>query len=188
MESRFDLGAVSDARWRSGGKNGRFGFYLDVGFSGALVVIGLLGFSVAARSEWVAGLFWQDLPDWAGLGAFLFGFVALNLWLTVTRKGKPAISLDVDHEGFRALYANGRTAQVRWSDRSLSLTIQRNRVGPADADLVRTLVFRWRAPLWMTEDACNAVVESARTAGLTVTDVRPTSWPIDDQIRIVHRA
>ena len=108
------------------------------------------------------------------LAAFGFVLGSLILFSANHTYRHPAVRLNLENDGIRVVYPNGRTTRKVWSHPRFRMKIGKMSAERFSGPL-GVVSFWWRPMIFMPEDVATAIVETARTRGLRVESITDPS-------------
>jgi hypothetical protein len=168
--SEFDLSQIAQTVWT---RRLRRKSMIDItAIAGACVLAGAfaIGAVVATVHGYATSIGSADLL----LFVLFLAFAALFVWVWNCRDRYPATGLRADSNGIQVHYRTGKVSQLRWEGPGLHLKLRKEHLTPSN-QLIYHASFNWAPRLIMTEAAATAVIQSARTHGLEISEVREGS-------------
>jgi len=158
---KFDLEAVSSKDYRAGTRNFRY-------LLGAMMGIIL---AIAGAVAVTTPTLWSNPASWAELVFIAVAFCGFGIF-GIFGFGPGASQLELFQGGLRLVYRDGRSKLYRWDDPRKNLTLWRSPETLPNGKPwpISRWDFRTLRPLDnpLTPDAFDAILESAREAGLEI--------------------
>lgn len=183
LGTTVDLEHISTTLWKSWlrGK-----FYPCVGITAFVVGAGALSIYRAIVAAQMGNYLYPGRYDLAIAGFFL-GMGGCLLWATHF-VDKPASSVQVDSTGVTLSYPRHSPKRLSWADPRLKIRLSYGFHPSLDSTLAFLQFYLWKPRAFLNEDAVLAIVNSARTAGLSVRTVEDPYSSTGETLIITARA